>query len=59
MKKSIIFMLLSMGYVIILNAQPLQRVQNYDITTDRLLYTIGYAHLDTQWNWDYPTTINE
>lgn len=23
------------------------------------MYTIGYAHLDTEWNWDYPTTINE
>jgi alpha-mannosidase len=23
------------------------------------LYTIGYAHLDTEWNWEYPTTINE
>jgi alpha-mannosidase len=22
------------------------------------LYTVGYAHLDTEWNWDYPTTIN-
>src|SRR5512136_182292 len=31
----------------------------YSIGTDRLLYTVGYAHLDTEWNWDYPTTINE
>ena len=33
--------------------------QQYDIARDKVLYTIGYAHLDTQWNWDYPTTINE
>ena len=23
------------------------------------LYLVGYAHLDTQWRWDYPTTIRE
>jgi alpha-mannosidase len=23
------------------------------------LYVIGYAHLDTEWRWDYVTTINE
>ena len=23
------------------------------------LYVVGYAHLDTQWRWEYPTTIGE
>jgi alpha-mannosidase len=23
------------------------------------LYVVGYAHLDTQWRWDYPTTIRD
>jgi alpha-mannosidase len=32
--------------------------QTYDLTKDKVLYTVGYAHLDTEWNWDYPTTIN-
>ena len=40
-------------------AQPFKIREKYDITKDRLLYTVGYAHLDTEWNWDYPTTINE
>jgi alpha-mannosidase len=31
----------------------------YDISKDKVLYTIGYSHLDTEWNWDYQTTINE
>ena len=30
----------------------------YNIKKDRVLYTIGYSHLDTEWNWDYPETIN-
>ena len=38
--------------------QPLAK-QQYDIAKEKVLYTIGYAHLDTQWNWDYPTTINQ
>ena len=42
-----------------MNAQSLVKNKPYDITRDRLLYTVGYAHLDTEWNWDYPSTINE
>jgi alpha-mannosidase len=30
-----------------------------DLTKQPTLYTVGYAHLDTQWRWDYVTTINE
>jgi alpha-mannosidase len=41
------------------HAQPLERRQYYDISKDKVLYTVGYAHLDTEWNWDYPTTINQ
>ncbi len=40
-------------------AQPIERREKYDISKDKVLYTIGYAHLDTEWNWEYPTTINE
>ncbi len=31
--------------------------QNRDLTKEPTLYVVGYAHLDTQWRWDYPTTI--
>src|SRR5262245_29864224 len=30
-----------------------------DLTVDPTLYVVPYAHLDTQWRWDFPTTINE
>jgi alpha-mannosidase len=30
-----------------------------DITKQPTLYVVGYAHLDTQWRWDYSTTIRE
>src|SRR4051812_48507361 len=30
-----------------------------DLTKQPTLYVIGYAHLDTQWRWEYPQTIGE
>ena len=30
-----------------------------DLTKQPTLYVVGYAHLDTQWRWDYVTTIRE
>jgi alpha-mannosidase len=30
-----------------------------DLTKQPTLYVVGYAHLDTQWRWDYPRTIGE
>ena len=30
-----------------------------DITREKTLYTVGYAHLDTQWRWTYPQVIRE
>ncbi|HEX5220262.1 MAG TPA: glycoside hydrolase family 38 C-terminal domain-containing protein [Verrucomicrobiae bacterium] len=30
-----------------------------DLSRERVLYTIGYTHLDTQWRWVYPITIRE
>jgi alpha-mannosidase len=34
---------------------PAQR----DLSKDKVLYCVGYAHLDTQWRWDYPETIGK
>jgi len=30
-----------------------------DLTKQPALYLVGYAHLDTQWRWEYPQTIAE
>lgn len=40
-------------------SQQIDKREKYDLSKDKVLYTIGYAHLDTEWNWEYPTTINE
>ena len=57
MKKVLIILLAWLPLIGI--AQPVSLRAPYDITKGRVLYAIGYTHLDTRWNWDYPTTINQ
>ncbi len=58
MKKIVLFLsFLALAGTVM--AQPLLRRPAYDISKDRVLYTIGYAHLDSEWNWEYPTTISQ
>ncbi|MDD8020533.1 MAG: glycoside hydrolase family 38 C-terminal domain-containing protein [Acidobacteriota bacterium] len=40
-------------------AFPVQAQTNPDLSREKILFTVGYAHLDTQWRWDYQTTIRE
>lgn len=30
-----------------------------DLSRDKTLYVVGYAHLDTQWLWTYKVTIDD
>jgi alpha-mannosidase len=30
-----------------------------DLSKQPTLYTVGYAHLDTEWRWEYPQVIDE
>jgi len=30
-----------------------------NLATQQTLYVVGYAHLDTQWRWEYPQVIQE
>jgi len=32
---------------------------SFDLANAPTLFVVGYAHLDTQWRWDYVTTIRE
>ncbi len=40
-------------------SQPFERRAKYDISKERILYTVGYTHLDSQYEWDYKTTVSE
>ncbi len=58
MKRFFILMLFGACIPALSWAQPAALREKYDISKDRVLYTVGYAHLDTEWNWDYPASIN-
>lgn len=38
---------------------PAQSQNAPDITRQPTLYVVPYAHLDTQWRWEFPQTISE
>jgi alpha-mannosidase len=43
--------------LIVLFVAPVQA--QTDLSKDPTLYVVGYAHLDTQWRWEYPRVIND
>lgn len=38
---------------------PAQTNAKPNLTKDPTLYVVGYAHLDTEWRWEYPQVIDE
>ena len=34
-----------------------QAMENPDLSKQPTLYAVGYAHLDTEWRWEYPRVI--
>ncbi len=53
-----IFALLSLACLASLNSAHAQTTKP-DLTKQPTLYVVGYAHLDTEWRWEYPQVINE
>lgn len=40
-------------------ATPAQSTATPDLRKQPTLYAVGYAHLDTEWRWEYPQVIDE
>src|SRR5690554_6075820 len=57
MNYKIFLILIGVLFPVLVQGQDDSR-ESYDISKDKLLYVVGYSHLDSEWNWDYPTTIN-
>ena len=36
-----------------------QTIEKPDLSKQPTLYVVGYAHLDTEWRWQYPQVIDE
>jgi alpha-mannosidase len=45
--------------LIFLTRGQAQSVDKPDLSKQPTLYTVGYAHLDTEWRWEYPQVISE
>jgi alpha-mannosidase len=41
------------------NAAQNETAEKPDLTKQPTLYVVGYAHLDTEWRWEYPQVIDE
>ncbi len=44
---------------VLLSGAYAQTMKAPDITKDPTLFVVPYAHLDTQWRWEFPQTISE
>jgi alpha-mannosidase len=51
--------LTSLVCLILLGAASAQTAEKPDLKKQPTLYVVGYAHLDTEWRWEYPQVINE
>lgn len=51
--------LLSFIVLIISTFVLAQNETNPDLTGQPTLYVVGYAHLDTEWRWEYPQVIDD
>src|SRR6267378_6814630 len=51
--------LTSLVCLILLSTAGAQTAEKPDLTKQPTLYLVGYAHLDTEWRWEYPQVINE
>src|SRR5687768_7359243 len=45
-------------FLIMLSLSTMLQAQT-DLSKEPTLYVVAYAHLDTQWRWEYPRVINE
>jgi|HubBroStandDraft_1064217.scaffolds.fasta_scaffold00013_55 alpha-mannosidase len=45
--------------LVFITAAQTQTADKPDLSKQPTLYVVGYAHLDTEWRWEYPQVISE
>jgi alpha-mannosidase len=58
-RKLCIRLLISLAWLIPADGVQAQAIEKPDLSKQPTLYVVGYAHLDTEWRWEYPQVINE
>jgi alpha-mannosidase len=48
----------TMAAIAFCGAVQAQTSEHRDLSKDQTLYVVGYAHLDTEWRWEYPLVID-
>jgi alpha-mannosidase len=52
-------LLLPLAGLVFFNSALAQTSEKPDLSNQPTLYVVGYAHLDTEWRWEYPQVIDE
>ena len=50
---------ISAACLLLLAVTHAQTTEKPDLSKQPTLYVVGYAHLDTEWRWEYPQVIDE
>jgi alpha-mannosidase len=50
---------ITLATLTLLAVSSAQTSEKPDLTKQPTLYVVGYAHLDTEWRWEYPQVISE
>src|SRR5580693_5600153 len=58
-RKLCIRLLISLAWLILADGMRAQTTEKPDLSKQPTLYVVGYAHLDTEWRWEYPQVIDE
>lgn len=56
--RSVLVTILLTSFVLLAAAHT-QTTEKPDLSKQPTLYVVGYAHLDTEWRWEYPQVISE
>jgi len=56
--RSVSVAILLTSFILLSAAHP-QTTEKPDLSKQPTLYVVGYAHLDTEWRWEYPQVISE
>jgi alpha-mannosidase len=54
-----ILVALPIAFLFMLKPALAQTTEKPDLSKQPTLYVVGYAHLDTEWRWEYPQVIDE
>jgi len=51
--------LIALAITCLISPTHAQTTEKPDLSQQPTLYVVGYAHLDTEWRWEYPQVIDE